>query len=361
MEIYLVGGAIRDELLHLPVKEKDWVVVGATPEEMLALGFKEVGKDFPVFLHPETKEEYALARRERKVGAGYKGFTFDTSNEVTLEEDLKRRDLTINAIAKAENGKIIDPYGGVADLKHKILRHVSNAFVEDPVRLLRIARFAARFHALQFTICKETLSLLKEMVINKEINTLTPERVWKEWQKALQEDHPDVFFAVLAACGAAPILFPSFNTQGAGVTLLKEIAHKEKEELIRFAILLHDMDLLAIQVLLDKYRIPNEYRQLSILTARYCKEIKGRLTTDKIIQILQKTDAYRRPERFKQFINTIKLLSNEQSELLLTCFKRAYAINARDFASLYQGKKLGEFLASKRKSVIEECLQNAAR
>ena len=207
MKIYLVGGAVRDQLLHRPVKEKDWVVVGATPSDMLQKGFKQVGKDFPVFLHPDTKEEYALARLERKVGKGYTGFTFDTSPQVTLEEDLKRRDLTINAIAlDAATGNIIDPYHGQQDLNAKILRHVSQAFIEDPVRILRVARFAARFSA--FSVAPETIDLMKKMVENGEVNALVAERVWKEFEKALTEDHPERFFEVLAQCSAQAVLFP---------------------------------------------------------------------------------------------------------------------------------------------------------
>lgn len=214
MKIYLVGGAVRDELLGIPYHEKDWVVVGATAEEMLAKGYRQVGKDFPVFLHPKTNEEYALARTERKVSKGYTGFTFNAAPEVTLEEDLQRRDLTINAIAKAEDGTIIDPFHGREDLQNKILRHVSPAFSEDPVRILRIARFAARYG--DFTIAPETLALMKQMVVSGEVDALVPERVWKEWQRALSEKHPEKFFEVLAACGAMAILFPEISPENAG-------------------------------------------------------------------------------------------------------------------------------------------------
>src|SRR5262249_20123816 len=211
MEVYLVGGAVRDRLLGLPIRERDWVVVGARPEDLERQGYLSVGKEFPVFLHPQTREEYALARLERKVAPGYRGFTTQFSPEVTLEEDLKRRDLTINAIAETADGKIIDPYGGQRDLTAKVLRHVSEAFVEDPVRILRLARFAARFADLGFTVADETLSLMRQMVGSGEVDALVPERVWQETERALGESRPDVYFQTLRNCGALATIFPEID------------------------------------------------------------------------------------------------------------------------------------------------------
>ncbi|MDU3996771.1 MAG: multifunctional CCA addition/repair protein [Escherichia coli] len=211
MKIYLVGGAVRDALLGLPVKDRDWVVVGSTPQEMLDAGYQQVGRDFPVFLHPQTHEEYALARTERKSGSGYTGFTCYAAPDVTLEDDLKRRDLTINALAQDDNGEIIDPYNGLGDLQNRLLRHVSPAFGEDPLRVLRVARFAARYAHLGFRIADETLALMREMTHAGELEHLTPERVWKETESALTTRNPQVFFQVLRDCGALRVLFPEID------------------------------------------------------------------------------------------------------------------------------------------------------
>lgn len=257
MEKYLVGGCVRDALLGLPVQDKDWVVVGATPAMMLQQGFIQVGKDFPVFLHPETKEEYALARTERKVGSGYYNFICDYEPTVTLEEDLARRDLTINAIAKTMDGKIIDPYGGQNDLQQKILRHVSAAFSEDPVRILRVARFVARFAPLGFSVDPETLQLMQEMVASGEVDALVPERVWQEMHRALQTDAPEVFFTCLRSCGALARIFPQLDClwgvpqkaeyhpeidTGEHIILaLRQAAKLTSKPEVRFAVLCHDL------------------------------------------------------------------------------------------------------------------------
>ena len=211
MQVYLVGGAVRDEQLGIPHKERDWCVVGTTPGELIDLGFRQVGKDFPVFLHPESGEEYALARTERKTAPGYHGFAFDCSKNVTIEDDLRRRDLTINAIARDSDGNVVDPYGGMRDIEQRVLRHVSDAFAEDPVRILRVAKFAARFSSLGFTIAPETVSLMQRMVGNGEIDTLVPDRVWKETEAALRGQHVRVYFEVLRECGALRILFPEVD------------------------------------------------------------------------------------------------------------------------------------------------------
>jgi tRNA nucleotidyltransferase (CCA-adding enzyme) len=343
LEIYLVGGAVRDELLNLPVKEKDWVVVGSTPEEMKAQGFLQVGKDFPVFLHPVTHEEYALARTERKTGRGYTQFTCNASPDVTLEEDLKRRDLTINAIAKTQDGTFIDPYGGQEDLKNKLLRHVSLAFVEDPVRVLRIARFAARFAHLGFTIADDTMQLLCEMVQAGEVDALVPERVWQELHSALSEKNPEVFFQVLRNCGALKILFPELDQlfgvpnpikwhpevdTGIHILMVLEAACRlSSDPKVRFAALLHDVGkgltpreewpshpgheergVILIKALCERYRIPKNYTDLALLVGRYhglChKALELKPTT--LVKLLKALDAFRKPQRFKQFLLACK-------------------------------------------------------
>ena len=257
MKTYLVGGAVRDALLNLPVKDKDWVVVGTSPQAMLALGYEQVGRDFPVFLHPETHEEYALARTERKSGSGYTGFVCYSAPDVTLEQDLQRRDLTINAIAQDEQGRFYDPYGGRADLEQRRLRHVSEAFNEDPLRVLRVARFAARFAHLSFVVADETQVLMRWMVESGELNTLTPERVWKETEKALQTHNPQVYFQVLRECGALAVLFPELDNlygvpapakwhpeidTGIHALMTLAIAAQLSPEVdVRFATLFHDV------------------------------------------------------------------------------------------------------------------------
>ncbi len=336
MQTYLVGGAVRDRLLGIPVKDRDWVVVGATPEEMLDKGFKAVGKDFPVFLHPETKEEYALARTERKSGKGYKGFTFHTSAEVTLEDDLKRRDLTINAIAEDENGNLIDPYGGEADLKQGLLRHVSEAFVEDPLRVLRIARFAA---SLGFKIAPETTHLLKEISESDELEALVPERVWTELEKALIGRYPARFILVLRSCYALVRLFPEIEALfgvpqpkeyhpevDAGlhtIMSLNQSVRLTDDPMIRFAVLVHDLGkattpekdlphhhghesrgVKIINKLCKRYRIPNKYHELANCVSKFhfdCHRIQE-MKAKTILKKLEQLDAFRRPERFEQFL-----------------------------------------------------------
>ena len=336
MQIYLVGGAVRDELLGLEVKERDWVIVGATPEQMTDLGYKPVGKDFPVFIHPDTGEEYALARTERKTGPGYTGFAFDTSEEITLEQDLERRDITINAIAKDENGNLIDPFNGRRDLENKVIRHVSDAFVEDPLRVLRVARFAAQFN---FPIAGETQSLLKEISATDELQTLTPERVWVETEKALQTRQPRRYFEALRECNALAALFPEIDRLfgipqpehhhpeiDSGVhtlMVLDQAASITAEPEVRFAALVHDLGkgttpqetwprhhgheergVELINGLCDRLRIPNRYRELAVLVSRYhldCHRINEMKATT-VMRKLEGLDAFRRPERFDQFL-----------------------------------------------------------
>ena len=302
MKIYLVGGAVRDKLLGLPVNEKDWVVVGATPEMMIRKGFKPVGKAFPVFLHPETHEEYALARTERKIAKGYKGFTFHVAPDVALEDDLKRRDLTINAIAETPEGKLVDPYGGQQDLKNKILHHVSSAFQEDPVRILRVARLATKFP--EFSIHPDTLALMKKMVQSGEVNALIPERVWREWVRALDNKKPTRFFEILNNCDALSILFPEICLDAKGITALTLITNKTSSRVIRFAALLYNLSSEIIQSLARRYHLPNEYTELALLTARfwsfYAKSDK--MNENELLNFIIRTDALRRCQRFEQFL-----------------------------------------------------------
>ena len=336
MQIYQVGGAVRDELLGIEVKDRDWVVVGATPGEMTALGYKAVGKEFPVFIHPDTGEEYALARTERKSGTGYKGFVFNTSDKITLEQDLQRRDITINAIAKDEYGVLIDPFNGRKDLEDRIIRHVSDAFVEDPLRVLRVARFAARFN---FPIADETRSLLKEISAMNELQTLTPERIWVETEKALQTPLPRRYFEVLRECNALGVLFPEIDRlfgvpqperyhpeidSGLHTLMVLEQATKlTTDSEVRFAALVHDLGKATtpqeiwprhhghgergvelINRLCDRLRIPNRHRELAIIVARYhlnCHRIQE-LTPAVVLGKLEGLDAFRRPQRFEQFL-----------------------------------------------------------
>lgn len=324
MEIFLVGGAVRDQLLGYPYHEKDWVVVACTPEKMASLGYMPVGKDFPVFLHPTTHEEYALARTERKTAPGYKGFTFHADGTVSLEEDLQRRDLTINAIAQDSNGTIIDPYNGQQDIKERRLRHTSPAFTEDPVRVLRVARFAARYHHLGFTVADETLTLMQKMVQNGETKHLVAERVWQECHKALAEKHPERFFTVLIQCDAIHDIFSYDDTYTEtetktktknstdhknekilqGVSLLSFSKHISENTLIRFSTFCYPLDEKNIQSLCQHLAIPNEYRELIVLSQRYYLTCisASEWTAISLCNLFQKTDALRKPERFQQLL-----------------------------------------------------------
>jgi tRNA nucleotidyltransferase (CCA-adding enzyme) len=304
MKIYEVGGAVRDELLGLPVKDRDHVVVGATPADMERLGYKPVGKDFPVFLHPETHEEYALARTERKSGRGYKGFTVYAAPDVALEDDLARRDLTINAIAKDEAGRLIDPFGGAADLKAGVLRHVSPAFVEDPVRVLRVARFAARFG---FRPAPETLALMRAMVANGEVDALVPERVWQELAKGLMEPAPRRMFATLAECGALPRVLPEWSRLD-GDRALAALDHAAARGLpltVRYATLFAGGPAEAAEGAAARLRAPAECRDLAVLAARWASAVRDarRLAADALVDLLERTDAFRRPDRFSDLLD----------------------------------------------------------
>lgn len=336
MKTYLVGGSVRDELLGLPVKDHDFVVVGASPEEMERQGYRPVGKDFPVFLHPQTHEQYALARTERKISRGYKGFEVFASPQVTLQEDLARRDLTINSIAKDEAGNIIDPFNGVADLEAGILRHVSPAFSEDPVRILRAARFAARF---SFRIAPETLALMSDMVHNGEVDALVPERVWQELARGLLEENPSRMFYVLRECGALARILPEVDVLfgvpqpahahpeiDTGLHIMLAIDHAAEKNYslpVRFATLTHDLgkgttppeewprhigheerSIDLTRNLCERIRIPKDSRDLALLVARYHGNVHRaeELKPSTLADILQAVDAYRKPERFEEFL-----------------------------------------------------------
>lgn len=340
MQLYLVGGAVRDEQLGLPVNERDWCVVGATPDEMTAAGYKPVGKDFPVFLHPKTKEEYALARTERKTALGYHGFAFNTDPGVSIEEDLGRRDLTINAMAKDAEGNLIDPHGGLQDIRKRQLRHVSDAFAEDPVRILRTAKFAARFAALGFQIAPETRDLMRQMVDAGEADALVQDRVWKETEAALAGPDPREFFEALRACRALRVLYPEIDALfgvpqpaqwhpeidcGVHTMMVLEQAAKLSADVeVRFAALVHDLGKTTtppnelpshpgheqrsralIQALCDRMPVPRSCRDLGLLAAEFhthCHRV-SELRDDTVVKVLEKTDAFRRPERFAQFLD----------------------------------------------------------
>ena len=323
MEIYLVGGAVRDTRLGLPVKERDWVVVGATPQGMLELGYQPVGKDFPVFLHPQSKEEYALARTERKTGHGYTGFETCAEPGITLEQDLLRRDLTINAMAETPGGELIDPYKGMDDLNNGVLRHVSPAFSEDPVRVLRTARFAARFAPQGFHVAHETNTLMRRMVQNGEVSHLVPERVWAELVKALGTETPARFFKVLAGCGALGVLFPELlpadhraaeNDHGQQIALpaLEQAVTLSRLTTVRFAALTCDMDNMhpgsldddALISFCDRFRVPNACRELArlALQQRHRLQTATTLSAEAMLGLLNTVDAFRRADRFTELL-----------------------------------------------------------
>ncbi|KLN97708.1 multifunctional CCA addition/repair protein [Moellerella wisconsensis] len=337
MKVYLVGGAVRDQLLNLAIADRDWVIVGADPQTLLKQGYQQVGKDFPVFLHPKTQEEYALARTERKIGSGYTGFDCYAAPDVTIEQDLQRRDLTVNAIAQAEDGSLVDPYHGVDDLNQRILRHVSDAFTEDPLRVLRVARFAARYHWLGFTVAPETLQLMQQIAESGELTELTAERVWTETEKALNSRSPQVYFDILRQCGALAVLFPEIDclfgvpapakwhpeidTGIHTLMVLTQISSLTKEVDCRFAALCHDLGkgltpselwphhpnhgeagVPLIEAICQRFRIPNHIRDLARLAARYHDQIHviARLSAAELVSLFDGLDGWRKPERIIQ-------------------------------------------------------------
>ncbi len=405
MRVYLVGGAVRDRLLGYPYHEKDYVVVGATPEQLIAQGYQPVGKDFPVFLHPKTKEEYALARTERKSGHGYHGFEFYTDPSVTLEDDLIRRDLTINAMAMDDDGTIYDPYHGQQDLADKILRHVSPAFAEDPLRVLRVARFAARYAQYGFTVADETLDLMRQLTESGELNALTPERVWKETSRALMEDHADVYFEVLRACGALKALFPEINALygvpqrpeyhpeidcGIHTMMALQQACKAHYSLdVRFAVLMHDLGkaltpkeelprhimheergIKPVTEVCDRLRVPTQTKQLALAV---CKEhLKCHqaftLKAGTVWRLLQRLDVLRRPERVEAFLQACECDAKgrlgledrpyPQAKYLLDAMQMVRTIKASDLPPEITGADIGEMLIQKRIEAISNFKQN---
>ena len=400
MKTYLVGGAVRDALLGRPVRERDWVVVGATPEAMTAQGYKPVGKDFPVFLHPETGEEYALARTERKSGRGYHGFVFHTGPEVTLEDDLQRRDFTVNAIAQDKDGTLIDPCGGQQDLEARVLRHVSGAFAEDPVRVLRGARFVAQLAPWGFTVDDDTIALMRQMVEASEVNTLQPERVWQETRRALMSEAPQKFFEQLRECGALARIFPEIDALfgkpqppkyhpeiDTGVHLmmvLQQAARMGLDEITRYAALCHDLGkgvtpehilpshrgheaagVPIVKTMSERLRVPKAYRELAEVVAR--EHLHGHrafeLKPTTIQGLFERLDAYRRPERVKQFCDACEAdsrgrlgLEDEpypQSGYLQQCFAAAQAVSPQAILERgVQGPAVGVELAKARTSAI---------
>ena len=402
MQIFAVGGAVRDELLGLPVQDRDYVVVGGSPEEMLARGFKPVGKDFPVFLHAKTHEEYALARTERKSGHGYKGFSFHAAPDVGLEDDLARRDLTINAIARADDGALTDPFHGLADLRARVLRHVGPAFVEDPVRILRVARFAARF--TDFSVAPETTTLMRQMVSSGEVDHLVPERVWQELAKGLMEAKPSRMILVLRECGALARLLPELDRlfgvpqradyhpevdTGVHVTMaLDHSAQRGYALPVRFSVLLHDLgkgltpatdlprhpghearSVKLVDAVCARLKTPAECRDLALLVARYHGDIRRgpEMRAATIAGLLEKTDALRRPQRFAQLLEACACdyhgrLGWEdkpipEPELFLQALAAARAVDAATIAkSCRDSSQIRERLHVARTAAIKQAL-----
>lgn len=401
MKTYLVGGAVRDQLLGLPVHERDWVVVGAEPEQLLALGYSAVGKDFPVFLHPDTHEEYALARTERKTAPGYRGFSFHAAPDVTLEQDLYRRDLTINAMVQDEAGTLIDPCNGQQDLQDKILRHIAPAFSEDPVRILRVARFAARFHHLGFRVADETIALMQCMVKNGEANALVSERVWQECERALGTDSPHIFFSVLQQCDALAIIFPEvdalfgvpqpaqhhpeIDTGIHTLMVLEQCAKLTQDKTARFAALCHDLGKALtpahalprhiahearsekpVRALCQRLGVPNEYRDIALNVAIYhthChRALELRAAT--IIELFNHLDLFRKPQRLEPFLTACEADARgrtgfenreyPQANFLRTAWALCSAVNGQSIdASQIKGKAFGEALQRLRVAAVQ--------
>ncbi|MCR8916289.1 multifunctional CCA tRNA nucleotidyl transferase/2'3'-cyclic phosphodiesterase/2'nucleotidase/phosphatase [Marinobacter panjinensis] len=364
MKTYLVGGAVRDELLGLPVKDRDWVVTGATPDEMLQQGFKQVGADFPVFLHPDTREEYALARTERKQGRGYHGFTVYSAPDVTLEEDLRRRDLTINAMAKTTEGELVDPFGGREDVQARSLRHVSEAFAEDPLRILRTARFAARLQPLGFTVAEPTMALMRQMVKNGEVEHLVPERVWQEIQRALHENEPGTFFEVLRDCGALATIVPELDRDDAlsvALSALRCVHNSEAETSPRFAALMSSLTPDEARNRAAQLKAPNDCQDLARLTTSLLPQIRAMTSyrAESLLEVLDEADVWRRADRFAELLQTLNcaLPDTEQKKLgwLESAQHAATGVQAKDLmAQGYRGKDLGRAIRNERLRRISE-------
>lgn len=402
MKTYLVGGAVRDALLKLPVKDRDWVVVGATPEAMLAQGFQQVGRDFPVFLHPKSREEYALARTERKSGNGYTGFVTWSAPDVTLEQDLQRRDLTINAIAQTESGELIDPFHGLRDLQRRLLRHVSDAFNEDPLRVLRVARFAARFAHLNFRIAEETQALMRQMAESGELSHLTAERVWKETEKALTSRNPQVYFQVLRDCGALEVLFPELDRlfgipapakwhpeidTGVHTLMTLTLAASLSDEVdVRFATLFHDVGkaltppekwpshhghgaagVPLVEALCQRLRVPNAIRDLALIVTEYHDVVHTieRQSADALVALFDRIDAWRKPHRVEQIALTseadargragLESMAYPQGDYLRQAFALAQSVPTKAVIEAgFKGAKVREELTRRRIAAVAQ-------
>ncbi len=371
MEIFRVGGAVRDKLLGLPGKDQDWVVVGATPQMMKGLGFKPVGQDFPVFLHPQTQEEYALARTERKSGHGYAGFTFHASSDITLEEDLQRRDLTINAMAEDEAGNIVDPYGGQQDLKNRLLRHVSLAFQEDPLRILRVARFAARLSPMGFTIADETMALMRHMVSSGEAAYLVAERVWQETHRALCEPAPEIYFQTLENCGALKVVMAPlqhFINQRTLGYLIRS-AQDQSPPLVRFGCLFipaasgEIQSLQHIRALSATLRLPVEYTDIATVVVNNAHKyitLMQKPDGETAVALFEALDALRRPERFDVFVKVVGYGFAHNQNLALNWLHECLSIKARDVVSEnIRGKAVGVALRAARVAHLDQLLVNS--
>jgi tRNA nucleotidyltransferase (CCA-adding enzyme) len=358
LEYFLVGGAVRDRLLGYPSSERDWVVVGGTPQQMIDAGFKPVGRDFPVFLHPETGEEYALARTERKSGHGYHGFTFHASPTVTLEEDLARRDLTINAIAQASDGRLIDPFGGRQDLERRLLRHVSPAFAEDPLRILRIARFAARYHHLGFTVAEETAALMRQMVAAGEVDHLVPERVWKETERALGEPNPEIYFQLLLACGALPRLTAGYwRESGDAWRALTRAVAMASPASVRFAVLFTPDQASVARAVSTHWKAPTSYTELCRLSVTECPAVATVDDADSAFALIRRCDALRRPERFTRMLESCAargVAANRIERLQQAAMRAGQVSTAPLLAQGLQGVALGAALDRARRDAIGE-------
>ncbi len=407
MKTFLVGGAVRDALLRLPVKDRDWVVVGATPDSMLAQGYQQVGRDFPVFLHPESREEYALARTERKSGNGYTGFVTQFAPDVTLEQDLQRRDLTINAIAQAADGTLIDPYHGQQDLQQRTLRHVSAAFNEDPLRVLRVARFAARFAHLNFRVAPETQALMREMAHSGELAHLTAERVWKETEKALLTRNPQVYFQQLRDCDALQVLFPEIDnlygipapvkwhpeidTGVHALMTLTMVAALSDQLDVRFATLFHDVGkaltptekwpshhghgpagVPIVEALCQRLRVQNQVRDLALVVTEFHDVVHTieRQPADALVALFDRIDAWRKPDRVEKMAltseadargrTTLESMAYPQGDYLRRAFALAQAVPTKAVVEAgFKGAAVREELTRRRVLALQEGLIDA--
>lgn len=373
MKVYLVGGAVRDELLDRDVTERDWVVVGATPDTLLDLGYTQVGKDFPVFLHPETKDEYALARTERKSGSGYTGFICNADPSVTLEDDLMRRDLTVNAIAKSQDGELIDPYGGLDDLAHKVLRHVSDAFVEDPLRVLRVARFAARYAYLGFTVAPSTLKLMQHIAHSGELESLSSQRVWQETKRAIMERSPSTYFSILSHTGGLDYWFAELVQDGHTQQTLADIERVEDaltDEAARMAFLTQHLSEAQCNALLTRLTVPNTVKHLCMQVSKHVSlfDEADTLRSDTLITLFNNLDVWRKPDFLPQVVTVLRaiwLLRDNESvarQRQATILRAAAAASRVDVQGIiaqgFKGPQIREQLVLARTQAIDEIIAN---